>query len=100
MGSPEVVFDEPLGEPPVEQLRIVRHVAEGEEFILERAVEAFGDRIVFRGFHAGPVMRKLQRLAGFVEMPMELAPVVSLHVLDLSIKQDMQTMQKIAGLAS
>ena len=97
MGSPEVVFHEPLGESSVEQLRIVRHVAEGEEFILKRAVEAFVHRVVFRGFHAGPVMRKLQRLTGFVEMPVELAPVVSLHILDLSIKQDMQAMKKIAG---
>jgi hypothetical protein len=85
MGSPEIVLDEPLGEPPVEQLRVVRHIAEGEEFVLECAVETFVHRVVLGGFDTGPVMRKTHLLTGIVEVQAEFAPVISLNIIDLSI---------------
>ena len=97
MRPPEVVFDEPLGKSPVEDLGIVREVPEGKKFVLERAVEPFVHRIVFWGFHAGPIMRYAHRTARVVEMAVKFAPIVSLHILDLSIKQEMQAREEIAG---
>ncbi len=87
--SHEVVFDEPLSQIPVEQCGICCHVAKAQKLILEGSVEPFVHGIVLGRLGAGPVVLKMKRGTGFVEMPMELAAIVSLDVLDFSVKQEM-----------
>ena len=50
VGSPEIVFDEPLSEALVESIAIRDKVPELEKFAIKSAIEAFIKRIVSRGF--------------------------------------------------
>jgi hypothetical protein len=79
MGPPEIVFHQPLREVPVEEHGIGGHVAEGEELVLEHAVEPLVDAVVFGRLGPRPVMLEAKRLAGRIEISVELAAVVGLR---------------------
>ena len=96
VGSQEVVFDEPLGELQVEQHRVIGHVAEAQEFVLEGPVETLVHGIVLRRLRSGPIMLQTERCAGGIEMPVELASVVRLDVLDLAVEKDMKPPEEIS----
>jgi hypothetical protein len=91
----EVVFDEPLGKPPVELGGAHDRVAHLGEFFGERPVEAFFRSIVLLRPRAGAVMRQGEGFCGLVEEPMELAAVVSLDVFDPAAHEKMEGMEKI-----
>src|SRR5262249_38486179 len=76
---------------------VSRHIAEADEFILEGAVEPFVDCVVFWCFDPRPVMLKPELLTGGFKVAVELTPIVSLHVLDLPVQEDMQAVEEIAG---
>ena len=97
MGSGEVVFHQPLGQVAVEDYGVSRHVSETDKFILEGAVESFVDRIVLGGFDPRPVVLKVQLLASDFKVAVEFGAIVSLNILDLAIKEDMQAVEEILG---
>jgi len=60
---PAVVLEEPWEELAVEELHVVRAVAEVEELLLDGAVEALVRCVVLRGLHPGVVLRNAELLA-------------------------------------
>lgn len=97
MGSAKIVFDEPLGQLPIEERDIIRHVAESQELVLERPVEPLVHGIVLGSLHPGPVVFDAKIMACPVEMLVEFAPVVRLDVLNLPVEQQVQPAEEIAG---
>ena len=97
MGPPEVVFHQPFGQAAVERYGVRGHVAEGQKLILDGTVEAFVYGIVFRRPGPRPVVDQIQAVAGGIEMSVELAAIVSLNIFNLSVKQDMEALQEVAG---
>jgi len=88
MGPSEVVLHQPLGQVVVEDRGISRHVSEADEFVLQRPVKSLVDRIVLGRFDPGPVMLKVELLAGCLKVEVELGSIVSLNILNLAVKQD------------
>lgn len=70
---------------------------EGEELVLERAVEALVDPVVLGHLGPRPVMLKAERLARRIEMPVELTAIVGLYVLDLPVEEEVETRKEVAG---
>jgi hypothetical protein len=97
MRSTEIVLHEPFSQVAVEDYGVSRHVSETDKFILECTIESFVDRIVLGGFDPRPVVLKVQLLAGGFKVPVEFGAIVSLDVLDLPIKEDMEAVEEILG---
>ena len=67
MRPAKIVFDEPLRKPPVELRGVRHHISHTEKLLLERAVEAFIDCIVFGSLCPRPVVLEAEFLAGIRE---------------------------------
>lgn len=98
VGSLEVVFDQPVGQLPVEGLAVSRHVPHLDEFLLHGAVGTFVEGIVGGRFHAREIVREIERCGSGSEVFGELGPVIGLEVLDLGVKEIVQDFQKISGM--
>jgi len=60
MGSLEVVLNQPLGKPLVEDATIRSHIAQGNKFIIEGAVESLVKGIVGGSMRSGEILRNDQ----------------------------------------
>src|SRR5947209_6841520 len=97
MRSSEVVFNEPFGHATIYGLGIEGHITQGQELFLDGAVEPFVDSIVFRGMGPREVVRDGKFLAEPLEMLLEFTAIVSLDILNLAIKQEVQARQEISS---
>lgn len=95
MRSLEIVLNEPFGQPVIKYRGVSDHVTQGKELILEGTIEPLIDCIVLWCFGPGPVVGEVKGLAGGIEMPMKLTPIVSLNIFDLSVKEEMEAVEKI-----
>lgn len=95
--SLEIVFNQPFSQIPIKLYHIFSHVAQGDEFILQGAVESFGDCIVLGRLNPGPIMINAQRFARGFKMMMKLRPIVGLNILNPAVKQEMEPVQEIPG---
>lgn len=93
----EIVFNEPFSQIPIKLYHIFGHVSQSDEFILQGAVESFGDRIVLGRLDPRPIMINAQRVARGFKMMMELRPIVGLDILNPAVKQEMEPVQEIPG---
>jgi hypothetical protein len=97
VGPFEFVFHQPFGQAAVEDGGVRGHVAEGQKLILDGAVKAFVDGIVLGRPRPRPVVVQIQAVTCCIEVPVELAAIVSLNIFNLSVKQDMEALEEITG---
>jgi hypothetical protein len=97
MGPAEVVLHEPFRQALVEDRRISRHVSEADELLLSGLVEPLIHGVVLGCFDPGPVMLKVELLERCLEVAVKFASVVSLNILNLAVKHDIQAVEKIPG---
>jgi hypothetical protein len=95
VGSPEVILHQPLGQVAVENHGLGRHIAEADELVLQRPVEPLVERMVLGCFDPGPAMRRAESLAGYLKVAVELRSVISLNILNLTVKQDVQAVEEM-----
>jgi hypothetical protein len=95
MGSPEVVFNEPFGQFLVENNRVRVEVTESDEFFLECPVETFVVRIVFWCPDTRVVLFDTEFQARAFEVLFKLCAIVVSNSRNLTIKEEMETKQKI-----
>lgn len=91
----EVVFNEPLGEFRIENIRIGIEIAQLNEFFLERAVEPFVVGIVVGRADSRIVLLDSELEASLFEELFKLGAVVVSHSGNLSVEEIMQPQEKI-----
>ena len=91
----EVVFNEPFGEFPVENLRIGAEIAQIHEFFLERTVEPLVVWIVFRRSDSRIVLLDPESRASSFEILFKLGAVVMTHPGDVFVEEKMQSQKEI-----
>jgi hypothetical protein len=95
VGSDKVVLNEPFRQFLIENDGIGVGVPLSDEFLLDRPIEALADRIVLGGFDPTPPVLKLEVLDGFLEVQMELTPIVRLDVFEVLSDQEPQALEKV-----
>ncbi len=98
MRPPEVVFDQPLGQPAVELRDVRSQIVELDELFLEGTVEALVGRIVLGRFDAGDVGGDAEVLAGGGEGGPELRALVMADVLDLAVQEQVEPAEEIRSV--
>lgn len=96
---PGIVFHEPFGKLLVKYFCVSGHVPHLDEFFFERSIEPFVVRIVFWGFHSGMVVGNPEARERLIKVLLELRPIVSLDVFNLSVKEIMQPVQEVSRRA-
>lgn len=95
VGPSEIVFDKPFSKGTVKLESVLGHVTQTDKLVLQGTVEPLVDRVVFGSFNSRPVMLQVESLAGFIEMPVKFAAIISLDIFNLSVKKDMEAVEKI-----
>ena len=98
VGTGKIVLNKPWRQPPIEGLAVRCQIPQGDEFILQGAVEPFIKRIVSRGLEPGMVMREMEPVGSFPEVLCEFGPIVRLEIFNLGVEEVMDAFQEISGM--
>lgn len=98
MGPVEIVLNEPVSQAPVENLAISSHIAQGNKFIFQGAVEPLVKSVVFWGFRPRIITADLKFFDGFRELALKFAAVVPGQILDFLVEKIIQSSEEIFGI--